>query len=217
MLVALSGYAQVGKDSVGRFLIEDHGFTRFAFADKLREVVYALNPVVNARRVQEVVDDVGWDRAKVEVPEIRRLLQAMGTEAGRKILGENVWVNAVFEQIGRQRGLSVVPTDHDYVITDCRFVNEAQAVKDRGGFVVRVNRPGVGPVSGHPSETSLNDWEFDLVINNDGSLDDLRMYSTGLLVGLERLREETELGHRPTHPLPGYGTPTANMVVRSDG
>lgn len=179
MIIGLSGYAQSGKDTIGSFLVKEHGFVRFAFADALKEVVYRLNPIVQTEinvddlgeyvsqdRVRDIVDTYGWEMAK-RVSEVRRLLQVMGTEAGRQVLGENIWVDTVLNQVG----------DQDAVITDCRFPNEAQAVKDRGGFVVRVMRDGVDAVNAHPSETSLDNWPFDMMFRNDAPLD-----STGPLV-----------------------------------
>ena len=46
MIIGLSGYAQSGKDTVAKVLIEEYGFTRIAFADKIREFLYDLNPQV---------------------------------------------------------------------------------------------------------------------------------------------------------------------------
>lgn len=204
MLIGLSGYAQVGKDSVGRFLVEDHGFTRYAFADVLRSVLYALNPVLiverhgwgeEVGRLQEVVDEATWEIAKQENPEVRRLLQAMGTEAGRKILGEDVWVNAVFNKI----------EEDNVVITDVRFPNEAQRVKAEGGYVVRVNRPGVVAVNNHPSEVALDEWGFDYTVPNVGALEDLREITKDLIVGLHLMESKLT----PSVRLPGYGAPTA--------
>ena len=73
-------------------------------------------------------------------------------------------------------------TGSNWIITDCRFPNEAQAVKQRGGIVIRVNR-GKTPVPegalkamvdrSHPSETSLDNYEFDHVIDNNGSIEEL--------------------------------------------
>jgi hypothetical protein len=60
-----------------------------------------------------------------------------------------------------------------WIITDTRFPNEAEAIKKADGIIIRVDRPGVKPINPHPSETGLDDWKFDYVINNDGSLKDL--------------------------------------------
>lgn len=188
MLIGLSGYAQAGKDSLGAALVRNYGFTRYAFADALKEVVYRLNPLVGGPggvlgwRLQDYVDLDGWEKAK-KTPEIRRLLQVMGTEAGRQVLGDNIWVDTVLNQVGNR----------DVVITDCRFPNEAQAVKDRGGFVVRVARPGVNAVNAHPSETSLDDWDFDLVVDNDGSIGDVESLAEFVYESLKTSSKDLQL------------------------
>lgn len=196
-IIGLSGYARSGKDEAAKILVEEYGFTRVAFADKLRDVLYALNPIVDIRRgdvplhvktpsgtkrlmmdentpstipvsmtihVQDVIDAHGWDGYKETKfgPEIRRLLQRLGTEAGRQTLWENLWVDAT---------LTGHPEDARLVVTDCRFPNEAQAVKDRGGKMWRITREGVGPANSHASETSLDHWEFDAWIDNKGTLE----------------------------------------------
>lgn len=161
-IIGLSGYAQAGKDSVGRVLVQMYGFERIAFADVLREVLYRLNPVVRhsdgrISRVAKLVDKIGWDQAK-QWSEVRKLLQRLGTEAGREVLGQDVWVNAALAQI---------KPGGKYVITDVRFPNEADAIKAAGGEVWRILRrgepgaPGTGPANDHPSETALNGYLFD--------------------------------------------------------
>ncbi len=175
-IIALSGYARSGKDEAAAVLVEEFGFTRVAFADKLRDALYALNPIVDMNRLysetepdgppiylQEVIDHYTWDHYKEShfYPEIRRLLQRMGTEMGRQTLWDSIWVDAAFAN---------VPSNAKVVVTDARFENEAQAVLDRGGKVWRVKRTGVGPFNDHPSETSLDKWAFDTVIDNDASL-----------------------------------------------
>jgi hypothetical protein len=112
---------------------------------------------------------------------VRDLLQILGTEAMRDGLHTNVWVNALmadykmhpehFNDIANGRDTS--DGYPNWIITDTRFPNEAQAIKDKGGMVIKVERPGVGPVNGHPSEDALKDYNFDYVIHNDGSINDL--------------------------------------------
>jgi hypothetical protein len=53
-----------------------------------------------------------------------------------------------------------------WIVTDVRFPNEAKAIKDRGGIIIRVDRPGIKPINPHPSETALDNWEFDYKIAN---------------------------------------------------
>lgn len=174
LIVGLSGYARSGKNEAAEALVQ-YGWRQAAFADKLREFLYALDPLVPGYygagnlRLRRLVDQTGWDYAKVTYPEVRALLQRAGTEAGRKVLGANVWVNALFEEHADAPAL---------VLTDVRFPNEAQAVADRGGVLIQVERPGVRPARDsvgrvHESEVALDDWDFDHVLMNDGTVEEL--------------------------------------------
>lgn len=172
MMIGVSGYARAGKDTVGAYLTENHGFTRLAFADTLKRFALAINPIVFASddgeilRLYTLLEESGfdWEQAK-KLNEVRELLQRIGTEGGREILGENVWVDGTLNGID--------PHGDNWVVTDVRFPNEAAAIKGRGGFVWRVERPDTKPVNGHPSETALDDYPFDAVIENNGTLEDL--------------------------------------------
>lgn len=167
--VGLHGYAGAGKDSVAKIL-GDYGYTRVAFADKLREALYILNPIVlfdeygYDQHVQDIVDNLGWEDAKREYEEIRRLLQVLGTEVGREMISQNVWVDAAFKGLDK---------DTKYVFTDLRFENEHQAVDSRLGLLIKIERPGVEALNDHKSEKPLPDAWFDARINNDGTLEDL--------------------------------------------
>ncbi|MFZ5852281.1 MAG: DUF4406 domain-containing protein [Actinomycetota bacterium] len=180
-LIGVSGYARAGKDTIGH-LLAGHGYRRVAFADVLREALARLNPKlhedwgepVDARvrrprtvRVADAVAAHGVEGTKTHTlfgAEYVALLQRLGTEVGRQMLGEDVWVNAALDPL---------PDGGRYVVTDCRFPNEAAAVKAAGGQMWRVERPGVGPRNDHPSETALDDWAFDCVLPNEGTVQDL--------------------------------------------
>lgn len=179
-IIALSGYARSGKDEVSNILVKEFGFKKVAFADKLREVLYALNPTLIGRfeisenavipqvTLQEVIDIYGWDGYKESMYglEIRRLLQRLGTEAGRETLWDSIWIDAA---------LTGHDEDAKIVISDARFINEFEAIISRGGYVWRVDRPGVGPANDHKSETEAVGYEkFSMQIYNDGDLEDLR-------------------------------------------
>lgn len=182
-IIGIHGFAQTGKDSIGRVLFR-YNYRRLAFADAVRDAVYAMNSIIQPEttlvpdeegvgyfrkplvRVQDVVDAVGWEAGKKMHSELRLAQQKMGTEVGRMIFGENVWVDIVDRQI--------VQSSHDkFVITDVRFPNELAWLKRTGGTAVYVKRPGVGPVNDHVSDAGLPEDEFDYVIDNDGDLDDL--------------------------------------------
>lgn len=176
-LIGLSGFARVGKDEVANILVNDHGFTRIAFADKLRDVLYALNPIVGESDlsgqgytdirtlcVQDVIDEYGWNGYKESKykDEIRRLLQRLGTEAGRETLWDSIWVDATLKNLDPSK---------KYVVSDARFLNEFQAIKDRGGEIWRIERPGVGALNDHASETEALRWpKFDVTIVNSSTL-----------------------------------------------
>jgi len=129
----------------------------------------------------------------------RELLQKLGTEAMRNGLHTNVWVNALMADyhLTPNKSMDELFNEHflnnkseihyklpNWIITDMRFPNEMDAVKAKGGITIRVNRPysttgGNGipatfsQTQFHPSETALDDHEFDYVIDNDGSISDL--------------------------------------------
>lgn len=179
-IIGLMGYAQSGKDTVGKALVERHGFTRLAYADALRNGLYALNPIVEtsklgqpAWRLAPLVDLVGWDQAKQQ-PEVRALLQRYGTEAGRDIHGPDCWLNVVRNQLRH---------DLDYVITDVRFPNEADLVHNLEGDLWKIVRDGTGPVNTHISDNL--ELPYDVALFNNGTLDQLdRLVDATLLVTL---------------------------------
>jgi len=170
MIIGISGRKRSGKDTVGQMFYKQ-GFRRKAFAQPIKDVLYTLNPIVeslgesDSLTVRDVVDSIGYEEGKDRYPEIRRLLQVMGKEIGRDMFYENVWIDMAFMDID---------SFDDVVFTDVRFPNEAEAIRARGGKVFRVYRPSV--LDGHdlhPSETALDDYEFDAYIENSGSIDEL--------------------------------------------
>lgn len=164
MIIGLSGYARSGKDTVAELLVLNYGFKRMAFADGIRDALFALNPILHdGHRLNEVVSMYGWEVAKAK-DEVRRLLQVMGTEVGRKLISEDVWVWLLFNKID---------TDERIVIPDVRFPNEAQMIKDKGGEIWRVNRHNHSPINNHISEHAMDNYIFERVVYNDKTLDEL--------------------------------------------
>lgn len=106
---------------------------------------------------------------------VREFLQKLGTNALRNGLHDNVWVNALMADY---EGLYDIDTDKttwpNWIITDVRFPNEAKAIKDKGGVIIRINRPGVSPINDHPSEIGLDHWKFDYTIANVSDIFDLK-------------------------------------------
>lgn len=180
MLIAMAGLAGSGKDTAAAVLIEEYGYTKIALADAVRDLAYAINPITTVRpathsrlvttgRLQDLIDSRGWDDCKRNIPEVRRLLQAVGTDGVRSLFGENFWINVL---IARTPHLFAPQTK--YVITDCRFKNEGDFVKSSGrGKLMWIERPGVVS-DGHASESTELKGMADYIISNDTDLEDLK-------------------------------------------
>jgi hypothetical protein len=124
----------------------------------------------------------------------RLLLQLLGTECGRQIIHPNIWVNALMSEYksflnikhklaGENVNENYEPHENDiidiypnWIITDMRFPNELKAIKDENGITIRVNRGTKTMVemsNEHKSEASLDNAEFDYVIDNNGTIEKL--------------------------------------------
>jgi len=188
-LIGISGKIGSGKDTLGIVIknCADSGYEIKKFADKLKDIACLLigctRRQLENREFKETPLGEEWDNLTP-----RKLLQLLGTECGREIIHPNIWVNALFaDYVCDNCGQQECPTDEEdtgqmidssfpnWIITDVRFPNEAQAIKDRGGIMIRIERPGVESHCGgqHPSETALDNYNFDYVIENEGSIDEL--------------------------------------------
>ena len=116
------------------------------------------------------------DNSSFEVYEhimtVREFLQRLGTEAMREGLHENVWLNAIYSDFDFEKS--------KWCITDMRFKNELESVKKNCGITVRINRPN-SIIIDHPSETELDNEQFDYVIENNGTLEDFEQKIDDLL------------------------------------
>lgn len=168
MILGLSGYARVGKDTVGSILVEQHGFKRVAFADALRKLALEINPLLGqgTLRLADVVNAHDWEHAKTYFPETRIFLQRLGV-AVRDEIHRDYWVNRALDK--------ALESHRPVVITDVRFTNELKAIRKHFGRVVRIERPGFGPANDHVSETELAGVEHDAVILNAGTVDELAL------------------------------------------
>lgn len=197
-LIGISGKMGSGKDEVGKIiqlLATPEGtytrqeaealpfYTIRKFALKVKEIASILTNVdVQKFEEQSFKKEPLGESWEFDGHGLtgRELLQKIGTEMGRSI-HPNAWVNALFSEYtedlrrikNSEGGTTIAQAYPNWIITDVRFENEAEAIKSRGGIVIRVNRPTV-VIDQHPSEISLDDYEgFDYIIENDGSLKDL--------------------------------------------
>jgi hypothetical protein len=199
MIIGISGYSGSGKDTLGRIIqyimggkgpdglfsfsiekaianplefdevLEDSSEWEIKkFAGKLKDIASHLTGIdiedfedqefkkTNLGREWWTTCDEGWQPMTV-----REFLQKLGTDALRTGLHPNVWVNALMADYDE---------DSNWVITDTRFPNEAMAIKEKGGIIIRIDRPGFKPINDHPSEIALNGWNFDYKIANVSDL-----------------------------------------------
>lgn len=181
MIIGIVGRKRHGKDTVGAYLEDDHGFHVTAFALPLKRAcrdIFGLSAEqVYGDQKEEV--DPRWKLTP------RFILQKFGTEVGRAIHPQT-WIKATLDR-----------AEGDVAITDVRFVNEAAAIRDRGGYLIKVIRPSkmtraqllhaqVAQWSSlaaralawwqgeHPSEAEVDLIEADYTIINDGTLSDLQ-------------------------------------------
>lgn len=201
MIIALNGYSGSGKDTiaaiiqyltadeVGHTSVKDiveyyknyQWFLETQSDWRIKKFAYKLKLIASI--LTGVPVDMFEDQQfkKKYLPEIwskhglpitaREFLQKLGTDCIREELHNNTWVNALLcDYVPQDEKGEIYP---NWVITDCRFVNEARAIKKLDGIIIRVDRPNVSPVNRHVSETTLDTWDFDYKILNASDLESL--------------------------------------------
>jgi len=139
MIIGVVGFIGSGKGTAADILVEKHGFVKLSFADAVKDATAAIfgwqrslleGDTDESREFRETKDE--WWSAKFGRDFTPRLaLQLMGTEAGRDVFHENVWVYALERKAEMYK---------DVVIADVRFPNEIEWMRSKGGFAVRVSR-----------------------------------------------------------------------------
>lgn len=198
MIVGLVGFIGAGKGTVADLLVERHNFIKESYANSVKDAcatIFGWNrsmlegdtPESRAWREQ---DDSWWSEKLGKPFSPRLALQLMGTEAGRGVFHPDLWVHTVMRRCEQFPELN-------YVIADVRFPNEIKAIRDSGGKVIRVRR-GNDPEwyslarecnlgyknldvmrNAYP-EVHYSEWawigsEYDIVMDNNCSLDELKI------------------------------------------
>lgn len=155
--------------SVSRDIVSS--WTRESFAKKLRRCLYIIT---DDDRIFASDDKTKNELSNIKDPNgnyytIRQLLQKFGTEVGRNI-SPNLWVEALMNDYIKAK---LDGYEEDWIITDVRFENEANAIRENNGILIRINR-NTNLKDEHLSETALDNYKnFDLVIDNNGTIDEL--------------------------------------------
>jgi len=171
MLIGISGKIGSGKDTVAGLIVhysaEDWEIR--GFADRLKLTVAALTNTT-------VEENYSRKGKQFQPPGFSHSLGVLQQKVGmalREHIDPNIWMNIALENT----------TNKFVIVADVRFQNEAEAIRNRGGMVIRVNgdpthcRENDSRSHQHPSETELDHWpHFDWVIENSGTLEELSQH-----------------------------------------
>jgi hypothetical protein len=189
MIIGISGLIGSGKNAVADHLVNQHNFRADSFAKSLKDAVADIfnwdrelleGKTDASREWREKIDEAWSDRMNRSVTP-RWVLQYFGTEVCRKQFHDDIWINSLFARV--KQGDRVV-------ISDVRFVNELKMIRKNGGKTVLITR---GPIPTkqemirrkiHQSEWDWIGFDFDHIINNNGTLDDLHHNTTHLIKSL---------------------------------
>ena len=208
MIIGVCGFIGTGKDTIADYLVNIHQFRRESFAGTLKDAVSSvfgwdrelLEGRTKQSRAWREQKDEWWSERLGKTITPRWVLQYWGTEVGRQAFHDDIWIASLENKLRTS-------TDN-IVISDCRFPNEIKSIKDAGGMVIRVkrgpepewydsaismNRGQVGNMNWalskdriaklgiHASETAWVGTDFDAVLDNDTSIEDLFTKVRGLV------------------------------------
>jgi hypothetical protein len=167
MLVGIIGPKESGKSTLALQLCEHQGFKRMRFADTLKEMLVCFF------RGQGCPETRAWDMVDGELKEVetpylegrtpRWAMQSLGTEWGRRLIADQLWVN-----VWRRSVEKALAANDKIVVDDVRFANEAKVIKELGGTLVRLERDGCVPGT-HASEREYLTIGPDFTIMNPRS------------------------------------------------
>ena len=195
MIIGICGFIGSGKDTAADYLVGFHGFRRDSFAGTLKDAVSAVfgwdrelieGRTPEARMWREQVDP--WWAERLGMPHLtpRWILQYWGTEVCRNAFHDDIWIAALQARLAKR-------SDHT-VISDVRFPNEIKAIKEQGGKIVWIkrgelpawydlavaaNQGDLGAAAAlvnngiHASETSWVGTNFNAIIDNNGTVEQL--------------------------------------------
>lgn len=170
-LIGLTGKAGSGKDTFAGMLNKHVKFEPYSFAGPLKDACCGLfgwtrHQIDHDRDFKEAVDP-RWGFSP------RRAMQLMGTEYGRQMLRDDIWIHMAKIRLNETGKAGLL-------VTDVRFENEATWIREEGGLLIHIERPDLPAVAAHASEAGVK-WEpDDVVITNSGSLDALQVVAQNL-------------------------------------
>lgn len=183
-IVAFSGAQGAGKTTAANLLVGEYGYKIRAFADPIYEILFEMDPVLTTDspleaykyiRLSDLLETESMDSIKRGYPEVRSLLQKIGTEWGRAIHGPDCWV----EYMMRAR-----PRLEYTVIPDVRFENEWLFQRDSGGIMIHITNPRAVVVNPqHASEQFDTHTVSNYIIENSGTVEEFHTKLRELMNG----------------------------------
>lgn len=163
LVVAFTGRKHHGKDQAALALMKLHEgeFKLINFADPVKAVSGMVFGLTHDEMTVPELKEKRLDRWPHESP--RSIMQKVGTDAFRTVWPD-VWVKHWEMKANKEERV---------VVSDLRFLNEFYMIKHYWGTVVRIVRSGMDDSDHHRSETELSSFSEDILIENDGSLEDL--------------------------------------------
>lgn len=161
LVLGLSGHKGAGKSLVADYLVKRHAMLKAPFAASLKAMLSALGVPLDNLYGDDTLKSVPIHQLNGH--NVRHAAQTLGTEWGRKCMGENFWVDL---WKWKTRDVPRIVAD------DVRFENEVTAVRNRGGYIIRVERFGSTNIDTHESERYASELPADYVVLNTGSRQD---------------------------------------------
>lgn len=216
MIISVSGKIGSGKDTVAAIIMElanDKQWEVKKWAGKLKEIASLLTGIPKEKfedqEFKKTILGPEWNKPlylkgeliSSEPMTVRDLLQLLGTEAMRDGLHTDTWVNALMSEYKTSNGVdtkaegesSSAVADKFWIITDTRFPNELAAVIRHDGITIKVVRNSGNNIgTSHSSEQALDHYEnWNYVVDNDGTIDDLRTKIFNILRNARMIRTST--------------------------
>ena len=155
-IIAFYGAQGSGKSEAASSLLDNHLFEKMSFADPIYDMVSTL--LHRDARAFNKHEPVLCGKS------VRHLLQTLGTDWGRHMVGDNIWLDAVDRRL---RSVEAMGGRKFVVIDDLRFQNEYEWLRERDALIVRIERPQLPRAPRmHESEMDWPHFEADLVLEN---------------------------------------------------